>query len=43
MPGAARASLSGGLERDPAELPVRDGTMTVRLPACGVATVTVRR
>ncbi|MEU8304101.1 glycoside hydrolase family 38 C-terminal domain-containing protein [Actinomadura sp. NPDC048955] len=43
VPGATRASLSGGLERDPAELPVRDGTMTVRLPACGVATVTVRR
>ncbi|TDD71407.1 hypothetical protein E1293_33880 [Actinomadura darangshiensis] len=43
VPGAVSALLSGGLERDPAELPVRDGTMTVRLPACGVATVTVRR
>ena len=43
VPGATAALLSGGLERDPAELPVRDGTMTVRLPACGVATVTVRR
>ncbi|GGT91044.1 glycoside hydrolase family 38 C-terminal domain-containing protein [Actinomadura citrea] len=43
VPGATGALLSGGLERDPAELPVRDGTMTVRLPACGVATVTVRR
>ncbi|WP_024935418.1 glycoside hydrolase family 38 C-terminal domain-containing protein [Actinomadura welshii] len=43
MPGVTSARLSGGLERDPADLPVRDGTMTVRLPACGVATVTVRR
>ncbi|TDD93585.1 glycoside hydrolase family 38 C-terminal domain-containing protein [Actinomadura rubrisoli] len=43
VPGATSARLSGLLERDPAELPVRDGTMTVRLPACGVATVTVRR
>ncbi|TMR32947.1 glycoside hydrolase family 38 C-terminal domain-containing protein [Actinomadura geliboluensis] len=43
VPGAVSARLSGGLERDPAELPVRDGTMTVRLPACGIATVTVRR
>ncbi|RSN61721.1 glycoside hydrolase family 38 C-terminal domain-containing protein [Actinomadura sp. WAC 06369] len=43
VPGYTRASLSAGLERDPADLPVRDGTTTVRLPACGVATVTVRR
>jgi hypothetical protein len=43
MPGVTSARISGGSERDPAELPVRDGTMTVRLPACGVVTVTVRR
>ncbi|MFD0900833.1 glycoside hydrolase family 38 N-terminal domain-containing protein [Actinomadura sediminis] len=43
VPGFTRARVSAGLERDPADLPVRDGTTTVRLPACGVATVTVRR
>ncbi|GAA1566025.1 glycoside hydrolase family 38 C-terminal domain-containing protein [Actinomadura kijaniata] len=41
VPGARRAWVSDGLEHDPAELPVRDAAMTVRLPGCGVAAVAV--
>ncbi|GAA2454822.1 glycoside hydrolase family 38 C-terminal domain-containing protein [Actinomadura vinacea] len=41
VPGARRAWISGGLERDPRELPVQDGEITVRLPGCAVAAVAV--
>ncbi|GAA0218183.1 glycoside hydrolase family 38 C-terminal domain-containing protein [Actinomadura nitritigenes] len=42
VPGMRRAIVDSGLGRDAAEAPVRDGAATVRLPACGIAAVTVK-
>ncbi|WP_329519731.1 glycoside hydrolase family 38 C-terminal domain-containing protein [Spirillospora sp. NBC_01491] len=43
VPGAVTATVTAGLERDARDLPVRDGTITVRLPARGIAAVTIQR
>ncbi|MFC6878603.1 MULTISPECIES: glycoside hydrolase family 38 C-terminal domain-containing protein [Actinomadura] len=43
VPGMTAAAASAGLERDARDLPVEDGATTVRLPARGVAAVTIKR
>ncbi|MFI0452598.1 glycoside hydrolase family 38 C-terminal domain-containing protein [Actinomadura sp. 6N118] len=42
LPGLRRALVDSGLGRDVEEVPVRDGTAVVRLPACGIVAVTVK-